>query len=67
MKKSHTNKKPVEFMLCCGSKNCPIVTQLDDSSKFTIADDYGGKVTLTQSQLIELTNKLKEHGLDNIS
>lgn len=63
----NTIKKKLEFMLCCGSKNCPVVTQLDDSTNFTITDDYGGKVLLTNAQLIELTKQIKEHGLDNIS
>lgn len=58
----------VKFMLCCGAKNCPTVTQVDhDRNKFTITDDFGGKVTLTKAELIELSAKIKEHGLDNIS
>jgi len=60
--------KRVKFMLCCGSKNCPIVTQLENEpNKFSITDDYGGQITLTKAELIELSSKIKEYGLDNIS
>ena len=58
----------VKFMLCCGGKNCPKVVQFEDEpNKFSITDDYGGQVTLTKAELIELSLKIKEHGVDNIS
>ena len=52
--------KRVKFMLCCGSKNCPIVTQQENEpNKFLITDDYGGQITLTKAELIELSSKIK--------
>ena len=40
-----------KYSLCCGGKKCPVVTV--NENEWTIADDFGGKVTLTKAQIEE--------------
>ena len=43
-------KKRIKYTMCSGKSCCPILTEVDDN-KFTITDDYNGKVILTKEEL----------------
>jgi hypothetical protein len=43
------------FSLCCGGKKCPVVNV--SGSDWSIKDDFGGEVKLTEGQVKELLEK----------
>jgi hypothetical protein len=62
------NQSKIQFKLCCGGNGCPTVSQTDvNSNLFEITDDFGGKILLQKDELIELTEKLAQYDLGNIS
>jgi hypothetical protein len=53
-------KKKLKYTMCSGKSCCPILTEIEDN-KFTITDDYNGKVLLTKEELTLLKNYLKDN------
>jgi hypothetical protein len=53
-------KKKLKYTMCSGKSCCPILTEIEDN-KFTITDDYNGKVLLTKEELTLLKNFLKDN------
>ena len=54
--------KPIEIKLCRGRGCCPVITISEKGAKIT--DDDGGEVTITNTELEILKEKLNE--LDNL-
>lgn len=54
--------KPIEITLCRGRGCCPVITISEKGAKIT--DDNGGEVTITNTELEILKEKLNE--LDNL-
>lgn len=50
---------PNQIKLCCKKGSCPIVERVSDD-KFTIVDDFDGKVQITKDQMTIL-KKVIEH------
>ncbi len=48
-------KKNIVFSLCCGNAKCPVVNV--DGENWSIKDDFGGEVKLTEGQVKELLEK----------
>ena len=47
------------FKLCCGTgRGCPTVTY-NESGSFTIVDDFGGIVTLSIEEIVDLGEKVE--------
>lgn len=55
-------KKKLKYTMCSGRSCCPILTEVEDD-KFTITDDYEGKVILTKEELT-LLKKFLEANLE---
>lgn len=53
------NLKQKMVKLCCGGKNCPILTQID-SDTFTITDDDLNTIQIKKNQLEMIAEVLKE-------
>lgn len=48
-------QQPTTFNLCCGGKKCPEVS-CDAQANWSIKDDFGGEVKLTDGQIRELVD-----------
>lgn len=53
-------KKKLSYKMCANKSCCPILTEIEDN-KFTITDDYAGKVLLTKEELDLLKKFLNEN------
>lgn len=53
-------KEKLRYVMCSGKTCCPILTEIEDN-KFTITDDYEGKVLLTRDELNLLKNFLDKN------
>lgn len=60
MENKTTNKEKIKYVMCSTGSCCPILTEVEDN-KFTIVDDYGGVVSLTNQELNLLKNFLNEN------
>ena len=46
-------KEGDSVLLCCGRARCPRLKKSDkDKNTYELADDFGGKVSLTKEQLL---------------
>jgi hypothetical protein len=54
------DKQKLKYTMCSGKSCCPVLTEVEDN-KFTITDDYDGKVVLTKEELTLLKNFLNKN------
>lgn len=50
----------LKYKMCANKSCCPVLTEIEDN-KFTITDDYDGKVLLTKEELDLLKKFLNEN------
>jgi hypothetical protein len=53
-------KEKLSYKMCANKSCCPVLTEIEDN-KFTITDDYDGKVLLTKEELDLLKKFLNEN------
>ncbi len=54
------DKQKLKYTMCSGKSCCPVLTEIEDN-KFTITDDYDGKVVLTKEELTLLKDFLNKN------
>jgi len=48
------------ILLCCGKGRCPVLKKSKDKKgHYTLTDDFGGQVSLTQEQLLVIKEALE--------
>ena len=49
-----------QILLCCGKGRCPVLKKSKEKTDhYTLTDDFGGEVSLTQEQLLVIKEALE--------